>query len=538
MTRIIVALLLSFSASANAFDFRAAAIAGHMKFLASDLLEGRAAGTRGHDLAAAYVAAQFEAAGVRPGAGDSYLQQIRFVRTRADENSTITLQPDEGPALLLRYGDAFVTGGDPLHADRTTSGRIVVAGYGISAPELDHDDYAGIDARGKIVVVFSGAPRHFEGTMRAHHSSTVGKILNAAAHGAVGIITINSRGGDAVSRWDRVVGHSRSGTMTWMTPDGAAHVPSPALSSTTTWNPAAADTLFARSGRSFTDVVAALGDGTFRSFELPLSATIRVLSRHETVTSPNVVGLVRGSDPRLRDEYLVYSSHLDHVGVSADVEGDAINNGAFDNASGISALIEIGRAFAQAKPAPRRSILLVATTAEEKGLRGAEYFAHHPTVPAGSIVANINIDQVMMIDPVRDVIVYGIDESTLGNSARTVAARHNVVISEDPYPEQVVFVRSDQYPFIKRGIPALYIDAGYLALDPAVNARENRGNWMRTRYHTPADDLDQQLDFSVPAMVARFSFLTGLDVANQDERPRWNPGNFFGRTFGAGAGGR
>ena len=532
MTRIIVAVLLSFSVSAQAFDFRAAAIAGHMKFLASDLLEGRAAGTRGYDLAAAYVAAQFEAAGVQPGAGGSYLQPISFVRTRADERSTITLQPDEGPALLLRYGDAFVTGGDPLHAERTISGRVVVAGYGISAPDLKHDDYAGIDARGKIVVVFSGAPRHFAGTMRAHHSSTVGKIVNAASHGAVGIITINPRGGDAVSRWERVVGHSRSGTMSWLSPSGTAHVPAPALSSTITWNPALANTLLERTGRTFPDVVAALGDGTFRSFELPLAATIRVISHHETVVSANVVGLIPGSDPRLRDEYLVYSSHLDHIGISEGANGDAINNGAFDNASGISALIEIGRALVDTVPAPRRSILLVATTAEEKGLRGAEYFAHHPTVPPAAIVANINIDQVMMIDAVRDVIVYGIDESTLGDAARAVAKRHDVVISEDPYPEQVVFVRSDQYPFIKRGIPALYIDAGYLALDPAVNARENRGEWMRTRYHTPSDDLAQKLDFSVPAMVARFAFLTGLEVANQQQRPQWRPGNFFGRTFG------
>ena len=532
MIRFVLAATLTFAASAHAYDFRAEAIRAHMKFLASDLLEGRAAGTRGYDIAANYVAAQFEAAGVVPGAGASYFQVIPFLKTIPDERSTITITPDGGVAKLLRYGDGFVTSGDPLHPDRTVEGRPVVVGYGVTAPELGHDDYAGVDVRNKIVIVFSGAPARFEGPVRAHYSSSLGKVENAVAHGAVGVMMLRTLAEAERSPWERTARQTRLGAMHWLRGDGTPNSVSPEISSTVTLNPAIADTLLEGTGKTLAALGSMLKDGTFRAFELPVRATIRTISSHERLQSANVVGLVRGSDEKLRDEYLVYSSHLDHVGITAPVNGDAINNGAFDNASGIAALVEIAKAMAAQKPAPRRSVLFLATTAEEKGLRGADYFAVNPTVPREYLIGNINIDQVMMIDAVSDMVVHGIDASTLGDAARRVASRNAIEISDDPFPEEVVFVRSDQYPFVKQGIPALYIDPGYKAVAPGVDAKQNQVDWIKSRYHTPSDDLQQKMDFSMPARLARFDFLIGLEVANADPRPAWKPGNFFGEKFG------
>jgi hypothetical protein len=518
--------------TAQAADISPNAIAAHMKFLASDLLEGRAAGSRGHEIAAAYVASQFEAAGVEPGAGSSFFQTIPFRSSTVDPRSSVTVQPDRGAPLLLKFGDTFVTGGDPLHADRTVTGRLVVVGFGVSAPEWKHDDYAGVDVRDKIVVVFSGAPSRMESTVRAHYSSSSGKIDNAAAHGAAGMIVLERPDDDSPTPWAQVARNYGRPSMHWLAANGEPHGVNARITNSIRIHPDTARALFALGGTTPERVGTAVGKGTFRAFELPASATIRTITAHQRVESPNVVGLVRGSDPKLRDEYVVVSSHLDHIGITAPVDGDAINNGAFDNASGIAAMIEIARGAAQTAPRPLRSILFLATTAEERGLRGADYFANNPTVPRPAIVANVNIDQIMMMDAVSDVIVHGIDHSSLGQAARAVSAETGITITPDPFPEEAVFVRSDQYPFIRQGIPALYIDAGVTAVDPAVDARGRQRRWLRERYHRPNDDLLQKMDFSVPAMLGRFTLLTVLEIASMKERPEWNRGDFFAEKFG------
>jgi Zn-dependent M28 family amino/carboxypeptidase len=509
-----------------AVTFQPEAIRAHMNFLASDLLEGRGPGTPGYDLAAEYVAAQFEAAGI-----GSDFQPITFRRTVAGADSTVTFTPDYGSPHTFRFGEGFASTGDPISAQKTISGRVVVAGYGVTAPEQKYDDYAGVDVRGKIVAFFSGSPRRFPDTLRAHYSSSLGKLENAVAHGAVGIISLTTRTDAERFPWDRVVGQYKLGSMHWIEPSGVPHDVHSGLSATISLSQAGADALFTNSPQTFDATIRQLENGSFRAFELPLAATIRLTSSHERVVSANVVGRLRGSDPKLRNEYVIYSSHLDHLGITDPVNGDRINNGALDNASGIAALIEIAKAFAEGKP-PRRSLIFLATTAEEKGLRGADYFANNPTVPIDSIVANINIDEILMLAPIKDVVPIGIETSDLGDAARRVAKEMNVEISPDPHPEEVVFVRSDQYPFVKRGVPAIFVGAGYKALDPKVNVAKMQIEWIKKRYHQPSDDLTQPMYIPVGAMVAEFNYRLGLDVANRTARPRWTPGNFFGAKFG------
>jgi hypothetical protein len=519
---------------AHAWTFRPDAIRGHMAFLASDLLEGRGTGTRGYQLAAQYVAAQFDAAGLEPGSGDSYLQPIQFRRTVPSGESELTLLPDSGAPIRFPFGEGFVTSGDPVSTDkRIDASRVVLVGYGVSAPELKHDDYAGIDVRGKVVAWFSGAPSRFPDTLRAHYSSNLVKVENAAQHGAAAAIILYTRSDAERTPWARVVRSYKSGAMHWLERDGRPHAVLPALSSTITLSTRAAEALVANSGRTFDQISGDLSRGPFRALELPVRASLRLMSAHETVGSPNVVGLLRGSDPKLRDEYVVYSSHLDHLGITEPVDGDSINNGAFDNASGIAALIEIANAFSSQAKSPRRSVIFVATTGEEKGLRGADYFANNPTVPIDAIVANINIDQILMLGSVRDLVAHGLETSDLGVMARKVAKDMSLEISPDPYPDEVIFVRSDQYPFVRRGIPALYVSLGYKPVTAGGrNSLEQQLEWLRTTYHTPKDDLSQQIDYTMGSMLARFNYLRGVEVANRTAAPAWTPGNFFGEKFG------
>jgi hypothetical protein len=495
-----------------------------MRFLASDLLEGRGTGTRGHLVAAQYVAAQYEALGLHPGNSGSYFQVVPFRKTTADAASIVTLTRGT-EQLALKFGEDFVTSGDPLHDETTINAPVVYLGYGITAPSQKYDDYARLNVTGKIVAYFSGAPATFPSDVRAHYASSLTKLENATAHGAVGAITLRSARDRQRGGWDRVTRQSRLGAMNWLDANGIARGLA-GITSSFTISDKAAEWLFG------SDFVAMTTDANTRAragFATNATASVHLVSKHDRVESPNVVGILRGSE--LPDEYVVYSAHLDHLGITTPVDGDAINNGALDNASGIAAMLEVARAFANG-PHPRRSILFLATTGEEKGLKGADYFANNPTVPARSIVADINIDEIFMFAPTRDIVPIGAEHSTLGDAVQRAAKAMNLEVSPDPQPEEVVFVRSDQYPFVKRGIPAVYIDGGYKPVDPSVDLIKRIETWESTIYHTPKDDMSQPLDFTVGATVAKFDYLVGLDVANGTARPSWRPEDFFGEMFG------
>lgn len=494
------------------------AIRGHVNFLASDLLEGRGTGARGHEIAAQYVATQYESMGLEPGADGEWLQEITFLKTTANA-ATVTLARDGAAAITLKLGEDLVTTGDPLSDEKRLEAQLVFAGFGVTAPDQKHDDYADLDTRSKIVVVWSGAPKTFPSAVRAHYSSSQNKIENAARHGAAGLIIVNTPADALRYPWERVVRQSKLGSMHWLDSRGAPHAVVRGVSFTIGLSQAAAQKLL-----GVDDIEKA------QRGPLPWRATIDLDSTRERVKSANVVGLVRGSDPKLAQEYLVYTAHLDHLGITDPVNGDSINNGALDNASGSAAILEIARTFASQATRPRRSILFVATTGEEKGLRGADYFANNPPVPFESIVGNINVDMILMIRPVRSVLVLGAETNDLGDLAQQVAREMQLDLRPDPTPDEVSFIRSDQYPFIKRGIPAIVPNAGYTDADPEV--AKNALVWRRTRYHSPQDDLTQPIDFGVGAMLAEFAYRIGLAAADRDARPQWKPGDFFGETFG------
>jgi len=516
----------------SAPEVRAAAIHAHMSFLADDLLEGRGTASRGYDLAARYVATQYEAMGLRRGANQSYFQQVPFLRSLpTPASSTVVLTRDGGATRTLDYGVGFVSTGDPFHHDARAEGQVVYVGYGVTAPGEKYDDYAGIDVHGKIVVYFSGAPKTFANDLRAHYSASLVKLDNAAVHGAVGALVMDTLESEKRLFFPRVVANYKIGSMYWIDERGNPRAWRSELGATGRLSHAGVEAIFEGAPTPLAEVYAAAERGTPRSMALPLRASLRVVNEQARVSSPNVIGILDGSDPVLRNEYVVYSAHLDHLGISDPLNGDAINNGALDNASGIAAMLEVARLFSEQKTPPRRSIIFLATTGEEKGLRGADYFANNPTVPLSSLVANINIDEILMFAPVRDVVPIGGEHTTLSESIDRVARQMNVIISPDPEPEEVVFVRSDQYPFVKAGVPAVYVGAGYKAVDPTVNVLQKQIEWISTKYHTPLDDMSQKLDYSVGAMVATFDYLLGLDVANATAPPQWKKGDFFGEMF-------
>jgi hypothetical protein len=520
-----LALLLTFTAAAQ--QFRTDAIRAHVTFLASDLLEGRGTATRGYNIAAEYVAAQYALAGLEPGANGSWYQDVPFRHTVAGADSTVTLVPNSGQPVTLKIFEDFTSYGDATHGEKNLDTAIVYAGYGVTAPDQKYDDYAGLDVKGKIVALFHGAPAKFPNAVRAHHSSTSVKVQNAERLGAAGIIYLTSTRDAQRIPWDRSIRQARIGSMTWTYPDGTPYDSGRNITHAVTFGLDATRRLL---GSDADAVFTAISNGNPKSRVLPYRARVHVVSTHQTATSPNVVGLLRGSDPKLRDEYLVYSSHLDHLGITEPVDGDAINNGAFDNASGIACMIEMARAFVAAKP--RRSIIFLATTAEEKGSKGAEYFAHNPPVPVDQLVGNINIDMLVMTHRTRDLVAYGAETNDLGDLARALAKEMTIELTPDPFPEEVIFVRSDQIAFVRRGIPAIYLGLGFHAADPKVDAGAAWAQWLRTRYHSPKDDLQQPIDWSAALLLTEFEYRLGLAAANRDARPRWNPGDFFGVTFG------
>jgi Peptidase family M28/PA domain len=513
-------------------SIHADAIRGDMAFLSDDLLEGRGTATRGHQLAAKFMATQFESIGLSPaGDNSTYFQNVPLRSVRIDEaNSTLTLIHDGKPETLVIRKD-FLPFPNPARKVSSVEAPLVFVGFGVTAPEQNYDDYKGIDAKGKIIAILYQAP-NFESSLKAHYSSGEVKLANAAAHGAVGIIVLDDPILEGMYSFSERVRDLAQPTLRWLDKQGQPNDYFPQIQAASQLSLDATKALFQGSGHTADEIFQAAKDGKSFTFPLAITAKIHNEQKLEDVTSPNVVAKLEGSDPSLKNEYLVYTAHLDHLGIGEPVKGDSIYNGALDNASGSAILLEVARAFSQMNPHPKRSILFVAVTGEEAGLLGSDYFASFPTVPKQSIVANVNMDEDQMLWPLEDIIPFGAEHSSLENVAKRAAARLHLDLSPDPMPQEVIFIRSDQYSFVKQGIPALYPTPGIKSDNPNIKPAEIFQNWEATRYHQPSDDMQQPgLDFAQAVKYADFIFLSGWYITQDPARPAWNTHDFFGDLY-------
>jgi hypothetical protein len=518
---------IAFTSSVYAADVSPSAIAAHMRFLASDLLEGREPGTRGYEIAAEYVAAQFESAGLKP-LGDRWFQPVPMRAARViDGDSSVSIN---GRPLVARKD--YILRSNFLSERSEVSVPVVLAGFGVVAPELRHDDYAGVDVRGKIVAMISGAPKSFPTDQRAYYSDGSLKTRLAAERGAVGVINIQSITDEARYPFAKRVEQADIVPMRYVRRDGRPADAHESLRGLVTLDRPAAATLFSDASMPLDALLADAEKGTSHSFSPTATVTMRTVSQFTDIKTENVIGLLRGSDSKLRGEYVVITAHLDHLGNHPTGKGgDAIYNGAYDNASGIASLIEIARGLAHSPP--RRSVLFVALTGEEKGLQGSKYFVDQSPVPRSSIVANVNMDMFLMLYPVADLVALGGEHSSIGAVAASAAKATGFEMSPDPYPEEVRFIRSDQFSFVEAGIPAIHLKPGNKSTDPSIDGAAVTREWLRHVYHSPADDMSQKFDFASGARYAETNLRLVKALADAAERPRWKKDDFFGLSFRA-----
>jgi len=509
-------------------------IEAHVRFLADDLLEGRQAGTRGFDLAALYVATEYRALGLEPaGENGTYFQTVSLVQgERQADGARLEIERD-GKRTALRYEADFLPNivyGEP---SPSVTAPMVFVGQAVSAPELGQDDFAGVDLHGKIAVIFSNAPGRFSNDQRAYHAWRILKSRELVAHGAIGVVTIGDPRDEAKRPWEVGAKNWRLPGMRLLDEQMKPVDDFPELRGNAVVRAGAADAFFEGSGHTAQEMFALLEQGKLASFPLAGTITLAQSTVFTEVLSRNIIGRFPGGDPKLAAEHVVFSAHLDHIGIGAEVNGDSIYNGALDNALGIGVLLEAARRFATGPEHPRRSILFLAVTAEEKGLLGSDQFTRHPTVPFESLVANVNMDMPLLLQPQRDVVPIGIEHSSLQAVVERAAREVGVTLSPDPFPDEVVFVRSDQLAFIKRGIPAVYLDGGVVAAEAGVDAPATMRDFLRNHYHLPSDDTSRPIHYPDAERLARLNHRIGLEIANAAERPRWNEGDYFGSKFAA-----
>jgi Zn-dependent M28 family amino/carboxypeptidase len=527
---LLAALALGCATSAPAPDTRGAAerLKADIAWLADDAREGREAGTPGYDAAAAYVAAEFEAAGLAPGVDGGWRQTVPLRTSVRDlQAARMTLDGNGGFQTLVHLAD-YIVGRSFTDTNYEASGELVYVGYGVSAPSENYDDYAGLDVAGKIVVAFSGAPRGFSTEIAAYFSDTETKQKTAAVKGAVGFISIQSNSSGIP--WPVAVKYAGAPAMNWAGTEGQAGGAEPSIRATASMSESGAKKLFA--GEAF-DYLALrtmeAASGAPKGFALKKRARLSGASKFSETKSDNIIGVIEGADPALKDEIILLTAHLDHVGI---VEGgkpgeDVINNGAMDNAAGVAVLIEAANMFRRAGKAPRRTIAFAAVTAEEKGLLGADYLAHHPVFGAKRVVANVNLDMPVLLYPFTDVVAFGAERSSIGPVVAEAAASVGVKLSPDPIPEEGIFTRSDHYSFVKQGVPSVFLIIGF----------ENGGgdifrNFLATHYHAPSDDISLPIMYDQGARFTELNFRIARDLADADAAPTWNKGDFFGETFG------
>lgn len=493
-----------------------------VKVLADDRNEGRETGSRGERAAQNQIVLQLRAAGIRPAGVEGYFQPVQLTSRELIESESDLALIHDGTADPLTLGrQAYIT--TRVDLAPKVEAPLVFVGYGLRVPELAHDDYAGLDLRGKIAVIFSGSPATMPAALAAHYQSQAERWKVLRDVGAIGILSLPNPAAMDIP-WSRM---SLNRTHPSMVLAGAEFDETAGGRFAGTYNPADAEALFAGTGHTFAEI-AALGKDRQPLPTFALGVSLRATNRvvRSDVRSHNVVAVIPGSDPVLKNEYVVLSAHLDHLGIGEPIHGDRINNGAMDNASGSALLLDLARSLKKHHTALRRSVLFVWVTGEEKGLLGSKYFATHPTVPLSSIVADINTDMFLPIVPLKVVTVYGLAESDLGDRATAAATRLGIRTQADPEPLRNLFIRSDQYSFIKQGIPSLAMKVGF---DPGSPEESVFKTWLTERYHAPSDDTSQPVDLACAAGFGELVRAITVDVANAAERPAWHADSFFRR---------
>ncbi len=535
------------------------AVLEHVKVLASDEYEGRAPGTKGEDLTVAYIEDQFRKAGVKPGNTDgTYIQKVPMVGITPDPNVTMTLAKGAKRARLkfkddfvawtkrvappgrMTFGDVVVEG-DTKKASETvgiTGSDMVFVGYGVQAPEFNWDDYKGMDLKGKTLVMLVGDPpvpdpndptkldpNMFGGRAMTYYGRWTYKYDMGAKLGADAVLIVHETGpaGYPFSVVQGKVGEQ----FDLVAPDG--NMSRAAIEG---WIPLErAQALFKMAGLDYDTAKKQALSRDFKPVPLGVQASITLHNTVRTVDSRNVVGKIEGSDPRLKNEYVIYTAHWDHFGIGAPVNGDKVYHGARDNATGIGGMIEIGRAFAKLTPAPKRSIVLLAVTAEEQGLLGSQYYATNPIYPLSKTLGAVNMDGLNVWGKTKDITVVGLGASDLDDYAKQIASEQGRVVEADPKPENGGYYRSDHFPFAKQGVPAINSGGGidYVG-KPAGWGKQRSDEYTAKDYHKPSDRIEPDWDMSGTVQDLQYFWLMGYRVAQAAKYPEWKPGNEFRAT--------
>ena len=519
---VLLVLLFGFTAAAQSTpDFDGKTWWDYIKVLADDKLEGRDTGSQGERSAETYAIEQLKKAGAEPAGVNGFYQPVKFLSRQIVEKDCSLALIRDGKREPLTIGEDAIISTRVMPAPEVEA-PLVFVGYGLKVPENNYDDFAGVDVRGKIIVIFSGSPAEIPGALASHYQTAAErwKVLRAA--GAIGIVSLINPASMDIP-WSRIALNRSHPSMDLDYPEfneteGARIY--------VTINPASAEKLFAGSGHTFTEI-AALGKDRkpLPHFALPISLAAKTRVDVTKIESANLVAKLPGTDPALKDEYVVLSAHLDHIGIGEPINGDRIYNGAMDDGSGSALILDMAQSFKKNPEKLRRSLLLILVTAEEKGLLGSKYFAAHPTVAPKSIVADVNVDMFLPIVPLKLLTVLGLDDSDLGDRTRVIAQSQGVKVQPDPEPLRNLFVRSDQYNFIRHGVPAVIMSVAPENPEQAKLFKD----WLTQRYHAPSDDVNQPVDLAAAAKYEEIVRALLIDTANADHRPQWKANSFFRR---------
>jgi len=509
----------------------------NIKILSSDQFEGRAPASKGEELTTTFIEGKFKDLGLKPGNPDgTYFQKVPMVGITADPSAQLVVtETVSGQALNLSYGDDFVAWTKREEPDVSIDAELIFVGYGVVAPEYQWDDFKGVDVKGKVLVVLINDPpvpdpndptkldeKVFKGKAMTYYGRWTYKFETAAAKGAAGCLIIHQtepagypwgvvKTSNTGEQFDLVradKGMSRTAVEGWITYDKAKQ-------------------LFAMTGKDLEALQKAAVDRNFRPFPLDARASLTLHNRLRTIDSHNVIGKVEGADPKLRDEYVIYTAHWDHLGIGPEVNGDKIYHGAVDNASGVAGLLELAGAFSKVPP-PRRSILFLSVTAEEKGLLGSQYYAEHPLYPLSRTSAEINMDGLNVLGRTKDVEVIGLGMSTLDDDLKAMAAEQHRVVKPDAEPEKGFYYRSDHFNFAKVGVPALDMSPGVdFVGKPAGWGLEMRRKFTAEDYHKPSDQIRPYWDLRGAVEDLQLLHGVGSRVANAQASPTWSPNSEF-----------